>query len=47
MHSEPWPTCLKAAGGLTSKPSEIQLVHTRAEGEDEKVWHWKWPGQGC
>jgi len=34
-------------GGLTSEPSELQRVHTRGDGEDGKVWHWKQPSQGC
>jgi len=35
--SEQQPHMLK--GSLTSKPSEVQRVHTGGEGEDGKVWH--------
>jgi len=34
--SKPWPYMLQ--GGLTSKPSKIQRVHTRGGGQDGKVW---------
>jgi len=34
-------------GGLTLKPSNYNDCPTRGEGEDGKVWHQKWPAQGC
>jgi len=44
--SKPQPYICSKAVSPWNQAKHSQRVHTGGEGEDGKVWHWKWPIQG-